>query len=217
MPAKLVELKPKSVAKPAAKPAPNKVDLTKQRRAQELKKKLEAEKRAAAAAKRKREKAAKEEQARKQREKAAQEKLAAEKAAREKAQAEKEKLERQLREQAMTQELEAEANRMAAVDQEQEAQSYVALIAERIEQNWSRPPSARNGMKCELLMQLVPTGRVVSVSVVKSSGNAAFDRSAEQAVKKIEQFVEIKDMPPEIFERYFRQLRLVFNPQDLRL
>ncbi len=217
MPAKLVELKPKSVAKSAAKPVPNKVDLTKQRKEQERKKKLEAEKRAAALAQQKREKAAKEERVRKQREKAAKEKLAAEKAAREKAQAEQEKLERQRREQAMSAELEAEADRMAAVDQEQEAQSYVALIADRIEQNWSRPPSARNGMKCELLMQLVPTGRVVSVSVVKSSGNMSFDRSAEQAVKKAEQFVELKDVPPEIFERYFRQLRLVFNPKDLRL
>lgn len=105
---------------------------------------------------------------------------------------------------------------VAEQEMEQQAQSYIAAISGRIEQNWSRPPSARNGMRCELLIQLVPTGRVVEVSVVESSGNRAFDRSAEQAVKKVDIFPEIKTMPPEIFEKYYRQLRLVFNPQDLR-
>ena len=97
-----------------------------------------------------------------------------------------------------------------------EAQSYVALISQRIEQNWSRPPSARTGMQCELLIRLVPTGQVVNVDIVKSSGNAAFDRSAIQAVNKVERFSEIQEMPLEVFERYYRELRLVFNPQDLR-
>ena len=96
-------------------------------------------------------------------------------------------------------------------------QSYVSLIAQRIEQNWSRPPSARVGMQVVLMIQLVPTGQVVDVSVVESSGNAAFDRSAEQAVTRVGRFTEIQDMSPDIFERHFRQLRLVFIPRDLRL
>ncbi len=219
VPAKLVELKPQSVKKPAAqKPKPQKIDLTKQRREQERQKKLAEQKRAEQARQKREQEKAAAEKARKQREQKERERLAAEKAAAEKkAAAEREAQMRREREQAMADELAEEANRIAAQEQAQEAQSYIAVIAQRIEQNWSRPPSARNGMKCELLMQLVPTGRVVSVSVVKSSGNSAFDRSAEQAVKKIEQFSEVKDMPPEVFERYFRQLRLEFNPQDLRL
>src|SRR5690625_7468164 len=80
-------------------------------------------------------------------------------------------------------------------------QSYVSLIAQRIEQNWSRPPSARVGMRVELMIQLVPTGQVVDVSVVESSGNAAFDRSAEQAVTRVGRFTEVQDMPPRSEER----------------
>jgi colicin import membrane protein len=72
-------------------------------------------------------------------------------------------------------------------------------------------------MKCELIIQLVPTGRVVNVTIASSSGNGAFDRSAEQAVLKAEQFRELQQLEPEVFERYFRELRIVFNPQDLRL
>lgn len=97
------------------------------------------------------------------------------------------------------------------------AQSYVGQIAARIEQNWSRPPSARRDMEVELLIQLVPTGRVVNVTVTRSSGDAAFDRSAEQAVNRVERFTEVQDMPSDLFERQFRQLRLVFKPEDLRL
>lgn len=97
------------------------------------------------------------------------------------------------------------------------AQSYVALMAQRIEQKWSRPPSARRGMKCELQIKLVPTGEVINVTIIKSSGNSAFDRSAEQAVKKVGRFDELRDVPSDVFEQYFRQLTLVFNPQDLRL
>jgi colicin import membrane protein len=97
------------------------------------------------------------------------------------------------------------------------SQSYSALIAARIEQNWSRPPSARKGIQCELEIQMVPTGYVIDVQITKSSGNAAFDRSAVQAVKKIERFNEVKDIPSRIFEQYFRTFKLNFNPKDLRL
>ena len=64
---------------------------------------------------------------------------------------------------------------------------------------------------------MVPTGYVTDVKVAKSSGNIAFDRSAIQAVKKIERFSEVKDIPPRIFEQYFRTFKLSFNPKDLQL
>lgn len=96
------------------------------------------------------------------------------------------------------------------------AESYVAMLKHLIENNWSRPLSARNGMQAELLIQLVPTGEIVSVVVVQSSGDAAFDRSAENAVKRIGRFDELQGMPGEVFERYFRKLRFRFRPEDLR-
>jgi colicin import membrane protein len=97
------------------------------------------------------------------------------------------------------------------------ATSYIALITEVIQRNWNRPPSARNSMETELALRLVPTGEVVGVTIVSSSGNAAFDRSAENAVLKAERFPEIQQLPPRVFEQYFRSLRLKFRPEDLRL
>ena len=62
--------------------------------------------------------------------------------------------------------------------------------------------------------------RVVGVAVVKSSGNAAFDLSAEQAVRRAEQFERLRELIQQdraAYEQNFRRFRLVFNPQDLRL
>ena len=106
----------------------------------------------------------------------------------------------------------------AAILSESEADaavaSYVGAIVSRIERNWSRPPSARNGMQAELLIGLVPTGELVTVEVGASSGNAAFDRSALLAVRDAAPF----DVPddPALFERSFRRLRILFRPEDLR-
>ncbi|MCX2979325.1 TonB family protein [Halieaceae bacterium IMCC14734] len=96
------------------------------------------------------------------------------------------------------------------------ASSYVSLISQTVQNNWSRPPSARNGMEAELIIQLVPTGEVVSVTIARSSGHMAFDRSAVNAVQKAGRFEELQQMPPRIFERSFRQFRLLFKPEDLR-
>lgn len=97
------------------------------------------------------------------------------------------------------------------------ANSYIAIIVQTITSQWSRPPSARNGMEVSVAMQLTPNGQVVDASIIKPSGDSAFDRSAIRAIKQIEQFPEIKNMPSRVFEAEFRNLKLVFRPEDLLL
>ena len=46
-----------------------------------------------------------------------------------------------------------------------------------------------------------------------SDGNAAFDRSAEQAVRRVGKFEVPADNT--IFERHFRKVYLLFQPEDL--
>ena len=98
-------------------------------------------------------------------------------------------------------------------NEEMVAQSFRLGIYDLVRQNWSRPPSARNGMQAKLLVELIPTGEVVAVSVVESSGNSAFDRSAEQAVRRARRF----EVPAQnsIFEDHFRQFYFLFQPEDL--
>jgi len=66
------------------------------------------------------------------------------------------------------------------------------------------------------MVQLIPTGEVVDVQVVKSSGDDAFDRSAVTAVKKAGQFPELKNLKSAEFEKNFRRLTMPFTPEDLR-
>ena len=93
------------------------------------------------------------------------------------------------------------------------ANSYQAKIYNQVRGNWSRPPSARNGMQTKLLVELIPTGEVMSVSIIESSGVLAFDRSAEQAVKRSRKF-EVPDNN-QLFEQYFRRFYFLFKPEDL--
>ena len=70
-------------------------------------------------------------------------------------------------------------------------------------------------MQAVLSVTLIPTGEVVGVSLVESSGDDAFDRSALAAVGKAGRFAVPVDISQ--FERNFREFTLVFRPEDLRL
>ncbi|MEM6302775.1 MAG: cell envelope integrity protein TolA, partial [Pseudomonadota bacterium] len=96
------------------------------------------------------------------------------------------------------------------------AASYAALIRDTVSGYWRRPPSARNGMEVLLSVQLVPTGEVVAVNVLRSSGNEAFDRSAISAVERASSFPELRNLPNKEFEDTFRRFQLLFRPEDLR-
>jgi colicin import membrane protein len=108
-----------------------------------------------------------------------------------------------------------EAAELTATADEMSA-SFAALIKRTVQSYWSRPPSARNGMECELEVQLVPTGEVVGVRVIRSSGDLAFDSSAEAAVRRAGSFPELQKLPSGEFEKKFRRLNLIFKPEDLR-
>ena len=94
-----------------------------------------------------------------------------------------------------------------------ETMSYAEGIQRAIVQAWSRPPSARLGMQARLRVDLVPSGDLLSVTLIESSGNPAFDRSAEQAVRRVGRF----EVPKEsrLFEKKFRRFTLLFKPEDL--
>jgi colicin import membrane protein len=145
--------------------------------------------------------------------KQAAEKAAAEKAAEEAARQERLQRLSELAQTSLDQAIAEETADLQAGTEDMVAQSYRLGIYELVRQNWSRPPSARNGMSAKLLVELIPTGEVVGVSIVESSGNAAFDRSAEQAVRSSRRF----EVPQEnsIFESHFRRFYFLFQPEDL--
>lgn len=143
------------------------------------------------------------------------ERLKREQAARERAEAERQQRLRELLEQSTLLALadedvdagEADANTM----------TYVAAITRAIVLEWSRPPSARNDMEARLQVDLTPAGDLLGVQIVDSSGNEAFDRSAEAAVRKAARTLGTFPVPDDlsVFEAHFRRLTLLFKPEDL--
>ena len=106
---------------------------------------------------------------------------------------------------------------LEAEEDERAANSFRQVIQKRLSENWSRPPSARRGMETHIRIRLVPTGRVVGLTIIKPSGDIAFDRSVEQAVRKVDQFIELQAMDSRLFELKFRSVDVAFSPEDLRL
>ena len=94
-------------------------------------------------------------------------------------------------------------------------QSATAIIQMAVQQVWNRPPSARNGMRAILQISMLPTGELLDVRITESSGDPAFDRSAENAVYGAAPFTELQSLPINVFNANFRTLSLIFQPEDL--
>ena len=91
------------------------------------------------------------------------------------------------------------------------------LIVMLVSQQWRRPPSARNGMSVEVLIEMLPDGTITNASVTRSSGDSPFDNSAVQAVRNVGRITEMQQLDRATFDRLYRQRRAVFKPEDLGL
>ena len=179
----------------------NKVEQEKQRKLeQEKKKKTEAERKKKAEAETRKKAEA---DARKKAE--AEKQRKAEQAAKEQAAAEARQREAEQAMQAQIAEEQAQAATTHALSQ------YIPYIQQKIQRNWIRPAGSPPGMSCLILVKLIPGGEVVDARVVRSSGDALFDRSVETAVLKASPLPLPED--PAMF-KYFREINFNFNPDN---
>lgn len=144
-------------------------------------------------------------------EKKAADKVAADKAAAEKAEAQRRAAEDKRRRAAQAEldrQLAEEDALLAAADSGALAE-YVALIAQKVERNWVRPPSAKAGLECELSVTQIPGGQVTGVRIGNCPADDAVRRSIEAAV------LRASPLPMPANQALFdRNLRFVFKPQE---
>lgn len=88
--------------------------------------------------------------------------------------------------------------------------SFVAKIKGKIADHWLRPPTAKEGMSCTVMVRLFPDGNVRDVKVVRSSGDPVFDREVENAVMRSQPLPVPKE--PDAFT-HFKELQFEFNPK----
>ncbi len=175
-------------------------DLKKKRQAEEVKKRKLAEEN-----KRKEAEAKKRAEEEKKRKAVEEEKRKAEEAKKRKAEAErKRKLEEQRK---------LEAQMRADMEAERDAteiELYIAKIGQAVEAVWSRPNTVGDGLKCTLRIRIAAGGSVIAAQVIQSSGNDAFDRSAETAVRKAD---PLPVPTGRLFDK-FRDINFVFAPKS---
>jgi colicin import membrane protein len=143
--------------------------------------------------------------------KAAADKVAAEKAATEKAEAQRRAADEKRRRAAQAEldrQLAEEDALLAAADSGALAE-YVALIRQKVERNWVRPPGATAGLECELYVTQIPGGQVTGVRIGACPADDAVRRSIEAAV------LRASPLPMPANQALFeRNLRFVFKPEE---
>ena len=123
------------------------------------------------------------------------------------AKAEAERKEQARREAELAAALAAEEE-LLAVRQSGAMSRYITLIAQKVERNWQQPASAVPGVECEVSVRQLPGGDVVSAQVTRCNGDAAVQRSVENAV------FAASPLPMPDDQRLFeRNLRFIFKPQ----
>ncbi len=86
---------------------------------------------------------------------------------------------------------------------------YMGMIGQRIKRYWIEPANAEQGMETVLRVILLPSGDVNKVSIIKSSGNDNFDRSARTAVYKAAPWPQPREPKAALVLRDFK---FVFRP-----
>ncbi len=135
---------------------------------------------------------------------------------------ERERLERQAKErqQAIAQSLRDEADAMAeqaAADARarqlaSQINQFTMAINRQIKNEWKRPINVDGKLETVMTIVLFPGGEVRNVLIRQSSGNAAFDASAEEAVKRASPLPVPADAA--LFNEYFRVITLKFKPEE---
>ena len=65
-----------------------------------------------------------------------------------------------------------------------EMTAYMFALRQKVVRNWSPPPSAIDGLDCEVRVRQTPSGEVLDARVLRCNGDAAVERSIEAAVRR---------------------------------
>jgi len=103
-------------------------------------------------------------------------------------------------------ELDAESDRLVAMQADAKA-AYAYAIRQRIMNRWVQPPTATAGIECIVNIRQLPGGEVVSVKIGRCNGDEAVQRSIEAAVRAGSPLPSPED--PSVFSR---DIQLEFRP-----
>ena len=100
------------------------------------------------------------------------------------------------------------------LNEKREVQIRIALIQERINSIWKKPSLINKNIQAEFIINLAPSGEILSFDLISSSGEKVFDDSALAALSKIYFIKEVIGLERKYFERNFRSFNLVFKSKN---
>lgn len=103
----------------------------------------------------------------------------------------------------------AEAERAAAAAKTKALNEYIARIQAKVKGGWILPQDIQGNPEAIFLVAQLPTGDVLTIKLIKSSGNAAYDDAVERAILKSS---PLPLPPPGV--PFSRELKLTFRPHD---
>ena len=87
----------------------------------------------------------------------------------------------------------------------------INLIQAKFINLWNKPFVLNENIQASIKLTLSPSGEILSSSLISSSGNKKFDESALKAVSKVNFLTELSKIKRTDFEKYFREITLVFK------
>ncbi|MDH5571111.1 MAG: cell envelope integrity protein TolA, partial [Gammaproteobacteria bacterium] len=116
----------------------------------------------------------------------------------------------------MKRKLEAERQAREAASRQvnqSEIKRFQGLIKREVTRRWIVPNLNVKNLSCDVKVRIIPSGDVIDVKIIKSSGNQAFDRSVEAAVYKAAP-LPVPTVESGLFEE-FREVIFSFDPKNV--
>ncbi len=95
--------------------------------------------------------------------------------------------------------------------EEEKFKKTIIIVQKKFIELWNKPFVLNEDIEVSIKIKLAPSGEILSKTLIESSGNDKFDDSAMKAVSKISFLKEVSNLRREDFERYFREINLVFK------
>jgi colicin import membrane protein len=147
-----------------------------------------------------------------------QEKKLAEQKRREELKREEEEMERSLLEESLNQEANQAKAREAKVAADRRAAEigkivdrYKAMISDKVRGNTRLPENLSGNPEVVYAVNVLPTGEIIKIKLVKSSGNTAYDQAVEKAIGKSSPLPVPSDREA---AQHFRELELKHKPKN---
>lgn len=116
---------------------------------------------------------------------------------------------RQAEEQRRKAEADKLARELATTARNKALDEYIGRIRNKVRQNWILPQDIQGNPQCVFKVIQLPTGEVIDVKLLKTSGHPAYDDAVYRAILKSSPLP-----PPASRDQFYRELELTFRPRD---